>query len=249
VSADEGSQAGISMVIVPRRPGPLLEMRAQTPRQNDDLDGLLDELFGEPTREGPGLFDVGLIATGTALAVAAGLMHLAAWLAITGGGLIVLGLVLPVRALWQRASRYRAKRRLDALLQQGMALDTADPATEQLAATYRQVTGLCPQADGPGGDALDAAHLAMVEVAGVLRGRPPQGAAEREYTLARVDALQELARALSGAAAPPAERAEDDESAVRDAAVAAITRLEDRAGGNSLERIAVLRRALTGSGR
>jgi hypothetical protein len=61
---------GPRLVVVPKRPGPLLDIPTQTPRQRDDLDELLDDSFGEPTREGPGLFDIALILTGVALAVA-----------------------------------------------------------------------------------------------------------------------------------------------------------------------------------
>jgi hypothetical protein len=248
VNQDGASQAGRGIVIVPRRPGPLADLPAPEPRQRDDLDELLDDLFGEPTREGPGLFDIALIAAGTALALAAGLAHLASALAVTGGALIALGLVLPVRDLWRRAARRRAGRRLDAALGQGLALDTRDPATGQLAAAYRHVTSLCEHAGGMGADAREAAHLAVVEVAGVLQGRPPQGAAEQEYALARVRALQELAHALSASPAAPVGRAEADESAARDAGLAAIVRMEERTGASSLARIDVLRRALTGSG-
>jgi len=248
VNQDEAPEVQRALVIVPRRPGPLLELLAETTRQRDDLDELLDDLFGEPTREGPGLFDIGLIAGGTALAVATRLAHLATALAVVGGGLIALGLVLPVRDLWQRAVKRRAGRRLDAMLRQGLALNVGDPATGELAAAYRRVTGLCAEAGGLGGDALDAAHLAMVEVADVLQGRPPRGAAEQEYVLTRVRALEDLAQALSRPSAAPLDQVEDAESAIRDAGVAAILRLEERTGASSVARIGALRKVLTGSG-
>lgn len=247
MNQDDASEAQCALVIVPRRPGSLLELPAETTRQRDDLDELLDDLLGEPTREGPGLFDIGLIAVGTALAVATGLAHLAAALALVGGGLIALGLVLPVRDLWQRAVKRRAGRRLDATLRRGLALNVGDPATGELAAAYRRVTGLCGEAGGLGGDALEAAHLAMLEVADVMQGRPPRGAAEQEYVLTRVRALEDLAQALSRLSAVPLDQGEDAESAIRDAGVTAIIRLEERTGASSVARIGALRKVLTGS--
>lgn len=243
---EEASPVPRALVIVPWRPGPLLELPAEPSRQRDDLDEVLDALFGEPTREGPGLFDIGLIAGGTALAAAAGFAHLAAGLAVFGAVLAALGLVLPVRDLWQRAARHRARRRLDASLGQGLLLDAGDPLTGGLAGAYRHLTSLCTGAGGLGEDALEAAHLAMVEVAGVLQGRPPRGAAEQEYVTTRAHALETLARVLPDRPVAASDPAADAEAAARDAGISAVRALEERTGTSSLARIDMLRGMLAG---
>lgn len=236
--------AGRALVVVPMRPGPLLDLPTEIPRQRDELDELLDDVFGEPTREGPGLLDIVLITGGFALAVAAELAHLSMAVAVLGATMAGLGLVLPARALWQRRARRRAKHRVDEVLQQGLPLNLGDPATTQLAAIYQRVVELSAATDAVGADALEAAHLAMVEVADLVGGRPPRGAAEKEYVLTRVRALENLAQVLVQPSPSIVDQNEDAGSAVRDAAVAAIRQLEERSGGGSVARIEAVRMLL-----
>ena len=59
-SADASKAADHSRtVIVPRRPGPLRQYQPRSPRPRDELDELIDELFGPTTNEKPGRFDAG----------------------------------------------------------------------------------------------------------------------------------------------------------------------------------------------
>ena len=56
------------VIIVPREPGPMLRPRSPT-RPDDELDELIDEMFGETTDEQPGRLDLVLLAGGIALAI------------------------------------------------------------------------------------------------------------------------------------------------------------------------------------
>ena len=60
--ADTASNHG-HVLVVPRSPGPLLEL-APALAQRDDLDELLDDLFGEPLPDGPGAADIALVVLG-----------------------------------------------------------------------------------------------------------------------------------------------------------------------------------------
>ena len=56
------------VVIVPRGPGPILRLKSPT-RPDDELDELIDEMFGETTDEQPGRLDIVLLDGGIALAI------------------------------------------------------------------------------------------------------------------------------------------------------------------------------------
>jgi hypothetical protein len=236
-----GASAPPALVVVPRRPGPLI-VPPTDERRRDDLDDVLDELFGEPTKEGPGPFDVVLVVGGLLLGAASLLGWLPHGVGALGAVAAALGLVLPVRSLWQRLTRRRAVRRLRATLDQGLPLDLGHDVVRRLADAYERVVLATRR---PGVDlseeALEAAHLALTEVAGLLRGRPPEGPAEEEYVRARVAAILGLARRLEAAA--PAADAEDDGDAplLRDSAVRALEDFEERTGWSSLTRIELVR--------
>jgi hypothetical protein len=69
-------------IIVPRRPGLLREYQARSRRPRDELDGLIDKLFGPTTDEKPGRFDAGLAVVG---------LSLAAWAIILGARVLRCG--------------------------------------------------------------------------------------------------------------------------------------------------------------
>ncbi len=114
-------------------------------------------------------------------------------------------------------------------------------------AAYQQVSGSGPSTTAFGLEALEAAHLAIIEVAGLLRGSPPRGPAETEYVDTRTLALLDLATVLprmttDGAAASAGDVGGEQ---AREAGVAAVRELEALTGGGSVARLGVLRSLLT----
>lgn len=241
----EREDAANSVVVVPWSPGALMAVDPEKRPERDELDELLDEVFGEPTREGPGLFDAALLLGGAGLSVASEVADLSNGLVLLGLGAFGLGMILPVRDLWQRLIRRRAAGRLQASLAQGLPLNVAHPAARALMRAYQQLSEPDQSATVFGLEALEAAHLAMIEVAGLLQGRPPAGAAEEEYVATRTRALNDLVKAMPPALSDRGSAAvEGEDLEAREAAVAAVRELEALTGGSSVARIDVLRAVL-----
>ncbi|MGB8650717.1 MAG: hypothetical protein WCD35_08655 [Mycobacteriales bacterium] len=234
------------MVVVPWTPGPLIALDTDRRPERDELDELLDEVFGQPTREGPGAFDAVLLIGGAGLVAATEVAGLSNGLLALGCGAIGLGLILPMRDLWQRLLRRRAGHRLQSSLAQGLPLNTDHPATQALVSAYHQVSRNGGSTTAFGLEALEVAHLAMIEVAGLLQGRQPAGSAETEYVETRTRALTGLAKVLprrdtDGASEPAGD---SEQLHAREAGVAAMRELEALTGGSSVARIDVLRSML-----
>ncbi len=186
------------VVVVPRTPSPLQPVDREH-RPADDLDQLIDEVFGDVTTEGPGLFDVALLVGGVLLTLWALLSGASGLLTALGIGLIALGLALPARSVLRayRARRVIASRRRAAGT--GLLLDVSHPSTSALAQSYGD---LLEVARLPGARnetaATGAAHRAVVEAASLLEGRPPAVPAEIDYVTKRADAIQSLADEMRG---------------------------------------------------
>jgi hypothetical protein len=226
-SSDHGS-----ILVVPRRPGPLVAL-APAVADRDDLDELLDDLFGEAPADGPGVADVVLAVGGLVLVLLARQDVVGDWAYVVGGAGIALSLVLPVRAVLTGARRRREARGLATTLDAGTPLDVSDPLTASLGEAYAALLDEAERSGASGEDARDLAHQTVLETATLLRGRAPQGEAEREFVRARTQALHGLTRDLA--------RARRDTTAL-DAAVAAVDRVD--AGNGSVDRIEALRQTL-----
>ncbi len=163
---------------VPETVGPLLQSR------RDQKDQLLDEMFGPADEGGPGAFDAALIAVGAGLllwGVIAGI----GLLDVLGGIALLLGLVLPARALLRRRRRRRVP---------GRPLDVSDPLIARFAAAYDAIF----RSDNPARVIVTpVTHLAAVEVATLLAGAPPGGPAQRAYVGERVELLETVGCQLS----------------------------------------------------
>jgi hypothetical protein len=185
-----------TIVVVPRSPGPL-RVLGQEARAGDELDEVIDEVFGPPTDEGPGLFDAVLVLAGIALIAWAALgSGTGPWFAI-GVGMVVLGVALPARSLLRAASARRAARRQGRILREGIALYASDPTVGALAGSYDALV----HASGlpgitMGRQAMEAGHAALVEVASLLGGRPPLTDEERAYVERRTRAVRDLTSLL-----------------------------------------------------
>lgn len=225
------------IVIVPHVPGPLVSFDiTRSRRERDDLDELIDELLPD-VEDRPGWFDAGLVLLG------AGLL---AWAAVGGPPTIVLvlaiialglGCILPMRAAWRRARQRGQQRRREALLAKGVAMDISSPVASRLVQAYDIVLQFGP-GGGIGAPAAAAAHGAVLEVASLLKGRPPTSERESDYVETRAAAVQSLAAALREIPQVDA-MASDGESPVLDsgALVEAREELDQIAGFNSVSRL------------
>jgi len=188
------------LVVVPRTVGPLIDADAATGRTADDLDTAIDEMFGETTDEKPGPLDAVLLVGGVGVSAWAILISAQGPLLFIGLAMALLGIALPARSV-ARASRGRrrtATRRR--AIGDGFPLDASEPTIKALCHAY----DACLQAAAPAGlphapEAVDAAHLAMLEVGSLLGGGQPVADAEREYIQKRTKAIRRMTVALERA--------------------------------------------------
>ncbi len=224
------------IVVVPRTPGPLRVLDDVGAARGDDLDVIIDEVFGPSTDEGPGLFDVVLVGGGIALVL---------WSWLTGGAgpwfiigivAIVLGVALPARSIVRAARERRIVRRRRRVLRAGHALDASDATVGALVGSYDSLQHAASLPGVPvSSAALEAGHAALLEVASLLDGRPPLSDEEREYVERRTRAIRDLtAQIVRGSRAWQRARMRDDtdvtEGARERAAAVARAREELEAG-------------------
>jgi hypothetical protein len=251
VDAHRGERpAGADLIVVPWAPAP--PIRLTRTNERDEIDELLDDLFGPDDDGGPGWFDAALLAVGvgSVTAVAAGALG-TGWLWL-GVPALLLGLVLPLRSAWRSMQRRRARRAMDQKLGRGLPIDAADPDVARLLAAYESLRAAAaePAVSPVDESAVVAAHDALLEAASLLRGAPPVGPAERDYVRRRSEAITELAQTMQRhSAAVAAEQAQEAEAAKeldRAARLEALTELDGRLGPDSVEQMASLRQAIEG---
>ena len=237
--ADEAAR----MVVVPEGPGPLRTLAARSD-WDVELDSMLDEVFGAPVDEGPGLTDAVLVVAGLTALAAWQLTSRPIWVGVLGAVCLVLGLVLPLRSAFLALRRGRRSRAVSAAIGRGTPLRLDDPSTQRLVDAYDAVLGESAYDAVAAPEAASIAHQALLEVASLLEGRVPTTASERAYVDERAAALDALHEDLVAARpVPVADEVADDVPAdvLRDAAVDAMRDLESRTDGGSVARIAALR--------
>ncbi|MCO6004888.1 hypothetical protein NE236_07835 [Actinoallomurus purpureus] len=183
-----------SQVIVPHRTGPLVDAPAVADGREP----------AEGQEAGMGVPEAVLAAGGAALLVAVLVAGLPAWLTVVAVACLALGLALPAQAAALRAVRRRRLRRQAKALDRGVPLDVSHASVRRLVTAY----GRLRRTTGPG-MALDAGHLALVEVATLLGGRPPRDE-ELDYVVRRAEAVSALADRLADGPVPPVELAGPD---------------------------------------
>jgi hypothetical protein len=187
-------------VVVPREVGPIRPLRQGSDGPKDELDVLVDDVFGPSTDERPGAFDLILTGVGAVVLVWALLTGADTWLIVVAISAVVLGMALPARSLVRRYRGVRAARRLRSAERRGYLLDVTSGSTAEL---LRAHEALVEAAAFPGsvysGRALDAAYLALVEVATLLDGTSPAGPAQDAYVAKRTDAIVALTEQLADA--------------------------------------------------
>jgi hypothetical protein len=203
---------GRQIVVVPRTPGPLLVLDDAGAARGDDLDVMIDEVFGPSTDEGPGLFDVVLVVAGIALVAWSWLSGGAGPWFIIGITAIVLGVALPARSVVRATREQRMVRRQRRVLRTGHALDASDATVGALVGSYDSLQHAATLPGVPvSSAAVEAGHAALLEVASLLDGRPPLSNEERDYVERRTRAIRDLtAQIIRGSRAWQRARMRDD---------------------------------------
>jgi fumarate reductase subunit D len=233
-------------------PGPLRFVEPNGRRPPDELDEAIDELFGDTTDERPGAFDLGLIVGGIGLTAWSLLGDGGGFTAVVGVVLLMLGVALPARAVVRAVRRRRGVRRRRRAVATGYPLDASGSTNAALVDAYTALVAALARPDvGVGADALDAAHLAMVESATLLDGASPSAPSEIDYVRRRTEAIRALTADLLAADRDRQDREATAAAGVTDARldraaalISARDELEsvDRLG--SLDRLQGLRAAL-----
>lgn len=234
---------GDDVVVVPATPGPLRRLPgARTP---DEVDELLDEVFGPADDGGPGVADA-VLATGGGAAVVAGVLVSSTGLLGVGIGAVVLGSVLPARSLWRQARGRRLAARRAEVLGEGTVLRVSPgPVADLVAAHEALFTLVASRPDAVGADERAAAHAAAADVAIVLGGGAPTGADEVAFVAERAAALTALVDGISTAAP------RHDDAEARRARLEArheVDRIEGTSSVDRLRRLADDRRPGTADG-
>ena len=228
-------------VIVPGRPGPLVRLR-DLERGRDEIDELLDDVFGEPDDRGPGPVDAVLFVGGIGAIVGGQAASLSAAVTVGGAAAVALGVVLPLRSVWRRLGSARRSRRLQSLLGDGVLLRTDHPSIEQLLAAHQRLLSVsAPLGSAPSARVHEVAHAALLEVASLLGGRRPGAQVEVDYAAARARALEDLAATVAD------PRVGDGETDRRRALVEARREVEQLGGSSSLTDASDLSRELLGT--
>lgn len=230
------SAADGDVVVVPDRPGSLRRLPgARTP---DEVDELLDELFGPADDGGPGVADA-VLATGGGAAVVTGLVVSAPVVLGLGVGAVVLGSILPARSLYRQVRSRRLAARRAEVLGAGTPLRVSPgPVAALVAAHDALFARAADDPDAVGAEARAAAHAAVADVAAVLGGSAPAGAEEVGFVTERADALVALVASLpAGDGSSEGDPAHEARRA-RLAARREIDRIEGESSADRLRRLA-----------
>lgn len=229
-------------VVVPARPGPLVRL-AELAGRRDEIDVVLDDVFGAPDEGGAGPLDAVLLLTGAA-GVIAGLASLAPmWVLVAGAVVFALGAILPLRTFWRRAADARRGARLRSMVGDGTLLRADHPAVVALVVAHDRCADDATVLPAWRRLQVDSvAHGAVAEVATLLAGRSPTVDAEVRYVVARTSALDALSAALVGAVSGNGV-ADDDE---RRTFVDARAEIEQLAAGSAVLDAEALARSLRG---
>lgn len=228
-----------SLVVVPARPGLPVSLQ-ELERGRDEIDDMLDDVFGTTDERGPGIVDAVLVAGGLA-ALLAGLTGAApTFVTVLGIAAVLLGAVLPIRSLWWRFGSARRSARLGALLGDGVLLRIDDSGIQQLVGAHqRLMAASAALAPAPRARVQEVTHSALLEVASLFGRHVPVTQVDRIYVADRLRALQQLDAVLAD------PRVGDGESERRQALIEARHEVEQIAG-NSITDAAALSRELLG---
>ena len=225
-------------VVVPHRPGPVISLdTSRSQRGRDDLDELIDDLFPD-VEERPGWFDAALVVVGAVLFAWGWIAEAPGVVTLLGVLALALGCILPIRAAWRRAQHRRERRRREGLLERGVPIDVSSSAASALVGAYEDLLTIAGRSGAEFGDpAISAAHDALLEVASLLKGRPPTSERELGYVDKRANTVAELVDALRELPVRPGPTGEDPSSVDPDALIEAREELDQIAPFNSVTRL------------
>jgi len=186
------------MLVVPARPGPLVDLEAVAgAKQPDEIDLAIDDMFGPDIEGGPGRLDAGLLAVGFGLILWSALSLHSPLVYVLGAAVLALGTILPLRSIAREMRTHRTRRMRAELTSGGLPLNIGSPGTRELAAAYASLLAASELPDVPFAiEARSAAHSALVETAVLLDGREPGTPDETAYVAKRVEAIRALADAV-----------------------------------------------------
>jgi hypothetical protein len=250
-AAHPGASEDAELVVVPRQPGQLAPLGGGD-RPKDELDELVDDMFGESTDEGPGIFDLVLLGLGAAITVWSFVSDAGTGWTALGVVLIVLGLALPARSVLRAYRSRSARRKRRRATERGYLLDTSAPSTGTLVDAYERLSEVADGSASPlARQTVMAAHGALVEVATLLDGTPPVTDAEVAYVEKRAVAIRDTTarliradRTYARARGATARTDEDETMAGRRRRADAVTRareeLESTHGMSSVDQLEAL---------
>jgi hypothetical protein len=231
------------VVVVPALPGPpvRLDQIDRPGRAPDEVDALIDEVFGPSEHRRASAVDVVLLVGGVAAVGASVVWSLSGIVVIAGVIAALLGCVLPVRSAGRRFGRSRRQRQVRSLVGDGSPLRIDHAATAALLAAHdRLVESASHLTSIPRSRVQGVAHAALREVATLLGGDVPTTTDEIAAIEVRIRALADL----DGAVCRPDTG--DGELDRRRAMVGARREVEDLAGSSSVTDAADLSRELLG---
>jgi hypothetical protein len=209
---------GPTSMVVPSRPEPLRPLS-----RRDEIDEAVDEILGTDDAGSVGWSDAVLLVGG-AISLAAGWTgHGEGWLWL-GGALVLLGLVMPVRAVATRRHAHHAVR----LARSASLLDIGHPDTAELSQAYAR----CIEGRATDPELASAAHHAVREVASALHGRTPSTAVEIEYVRERCRALDTALQHRRGVVPGNDSRLLARQELERDTRTGSVARLEELGGSS-----------------
>ena len=98
------------MLVVPARPGPLVDPDAVAEqKQPDEIDLAIDDMFGPDVEGGPGWLDGGLLAVGFGLILWSALSLHSPLVYVLGAAVLALGTILPLRSIARTMRTHRTR--------------------------------------------------------------------------------------------------------------------------------------------
>lgn len=161
-------------VLVPSRPGRVVPVGATPATAADDIDLLLDDLFGEDDGRPPSLADYLLVGAGACGVAAALLLDLPGVVLVAAAAMLAIGAILPLRSLGRAVTGRLHRRRATELSGDGMVLRTGSAPVRRLLAGFERLATVADAQRGPlTAEAFAAGHALVREVAVLLAGRDP----------------------------------------------------------------------------
>ena len=229
------------VVYVPPLPGHLISPGSPA-TGGDDIDAVLDDLFGADDPGGPSITDAILVAVGLGMLTVSVVKH---WTAVQVLGVVLvgLGMVLPIRSVARHLGDRRQRARTGSTIGDALALRQDHPVLRRIADLHERILerseALVPETRTR---VVAVAHGLVEEVARLLGGELPTGDAEIDYVEARARSMSELSATVDD---PRVARADD---VVRRALSEARIEIERIAGTSALTDSAALRDELLADG-